>query len=61
MGVHGALDWRISPGEHGGSRITLTYTVSGINPDGFAALAPIVDKVQGLQLGGLAAHLAPAD
>lgn len=56
MGMYGALDWLIeSSGQ--GSRITLTYRVNGINPDGHAQFAPIVDQVQGLQLGGLATFL----
>lgn len=56
MGMTGALDWRIEAGE-GGSTLTLTYRVNGINPDGFAELAPIVDAVQAQQLGGLGLFL----
>jgi len=43
-----------------GARITLTYKVGGINPEGFAELAPIVDRVQAQQLGGLAEFLSAA-
>jgi uncharacterized protein YndB with AHSA1/START domain len=57
MGMYGALDWSIAP-RAGGTVITLTYRVAGINPEGFAALAPIVDQVQAQQLGGLARYLA---
>lgn len=63
MGLHGALDWRLEPleegegGEAGGTRITLRYQVGGYAPSGLSELAPVVDRVQGLQLGGLAEHL----
>jgi len=59
MGMYGALDWSIEP-EGEGARITLTYKVGGINPEGFAELAPIVDRVQAQQLGGLAEFLSAA-
>lgn len=57
MGMHGALDWSLQQTENGQTQITLKYTVSGINPDGYTTLAPIVDKVQAQQLGGLADFL----
>lgn len=56
MGRYGALDWQFTPGETG-TQITLTYRVNGINPDGYAQLAPIVSSVQGLQLKALNAYL----
>ncbi|MDF2179343.1 SRPBCC domain-containing protein [Aliiglaciecola sp. CAU 1673] len=56
MGLTGALDWKIIPSENG-SDIILSYKVSGFAPDGFATLAPIVDKVQVIQLGGLGEYL----
>lgn len=56
MGMHGALDWKFEPNESG-TTISLTYRVSGINPDGFDVLAPIVDKVQAQQLGALDTYL----
>ncbi|AWL11457.1 hypothetical protein HMF8227_00964 [Saliniradius amylolyticus] len=52
MGLYGSLDWQIAPTDSG-TRVTLKYSVQGYNPNGFTDLAPIVDKVQGLQLGGL--------
>lgn len=52
MGMYGALDWVFVANDQG-TEVTMTYRVNGINPDGFAELAPIVDQVQGLQLGGL--------
>jgi hypothetical protein len=56
MGLHGVLDWRLEPVE-GGTRITLRYQVGGFATDDFSQLAPVVDRVQAQQLGGLAAHL----
>ena len=57
MGLQGALEFRLAPLETGGTRITLWYRVGGYTPDDLSAFAPVVDRVQGLQLGGLAAHL----
>ncbi|MFC6185677.1 SRPBCC family protein [Pseudoxanthomonas japonensis] len=56
MGLHGALEWRFVD-EKGGTRITLWYRVGGYTPDDLGKFAPVVDKVQGVQLGGLAAFL----
>ena len=56
MGMFGALDWTFT--DHlQGTEVTMTYKVNGISPDGFKKLAPIVDKVQALQLSGLANHV----
>ena len=52
MGMFGALEWKFETIERG-TEITMTYRVNGISPDGFAELAPIVDRVQAIQLGGL--------
>ena len=57
MGLHGVLEFRFAPLEGGGTRITLWYRAGGYTPDDLAAFAPVVDRVQGLQLGALAAHL----
>ncbi len=56
MGLDGALEWRFVE-EKGGTRITLWYRAGGYTPDDMSTFAPVVDKVQGLQLGGLAAFL----
>lgn len=56
MGMHGALDWVFETNEET-TTITLTYRVSGINPEGFEQLAPIVAKVQGIQLNALKAYV----
>lgn len=52
MGMYGALDWVFETNDQG-TQVTMTYRVNGINPEGFAELAPIVDQVQAIQLGGL--------
>ena len=57
MGMYGSLDWIFSESEDGKTTVTLKYTVSGINPGGYGDLAPVVDMVQGLQLGGLGKYL----
>jgi uncharacterized protein YndB with AHSA1/START domain len=57
MGLHGALEFRLEPVAPGRTRITLWYRAGGYTPDDLAAFAPVVDRVQGLQLGGLAKHL----
>ncbi len=57
MGVHGALEFRLAPAEGGGTRITLRYRAGGYTPDDLSKFAPVVDRVQGLQLGGLAKFL----
>ena len=59
MGLDGTLEFRLAP-EGGGTRITLRYRVGGYAPDDLSKLAPVVDKVQALQLAGLADFLATA-
>jgi hypothetical protein len=56
MGLNGALEWRFVE-EKGGTRITLWYRAGGYTPDDLGKLVPVIDKVQGLQLGGLADYL----
>lgn len=56
MGISGALEWRFVP-ENDGTRITLWYRAGGYTPDDLSQFAPVVDRVQALQLGGLAEHL----
>ena len=57
MGVDGVLEFRLAATDAGTTRITLFYRAGGYTPDGLAGLAPVVDRVQALQLGGLADHL----
>jgi len=56
MGMYGSMDWKFSETD-GMTTLILKYKVSGYSPDGFEQLAPIVAKVQGLQLGGLKSYL----
>jgi hypothetical protein len=56
MGMHGALDWVFST-KGDKTIITLRYQVSGISEEGFAELAPIVDKVQASQLNALKQYM----
>lgn len=53
MGMYGALEWTFTSSESGKTKVSMKYSVNGINPDGFEQLAPIVDKVQAMQLNGL--------
>lgn len=54
LGVDGVLEFRLAPLEAGGTRITLWYRAGGYTPDDLSQFAPVVDRVQALQLGGLA-------
>lgn len=56
MGLQGVMEWRLAPVD-GGTRITLFYRAGGYAPEDLAAFARVVDGVQTLQLGSLAAHL----
>ena len=56
MGMFGALTFIFAETDSG-TVVTMTYRVNGINPDGFEELAPVVDMVQGLQIGGLKTYL----
>ncbi|MGJ8680449.1 SRPBCC domain-containing protein [Paraglaciecola sp.] len=56
MGMYGALNWVLSEQEQK-TQVTLTYRVTGINPEGFEKLAPIVDRVQSIQLNELKKYL----
>lgn len=57
MGLSGAMEFRLSPGQDGGTRIVLHYRTGGYTPDDLSKFAAVVDKVQGLQLGGLTDYL----
>lgn len=60
MGLQGAMEFRLAPGEGvtgDSTRITLRYRVGGYSPDDLGKFAPVVDKVQAQQLAGLAEHL----
>ena len=57
MGLHGALEFRLKPHDGGGTEITMWYRAGGYTPDDLSKFAAVVDRVQGLQLGGLATFL----
>lgn len=60
MGLDGILEFRLEPvdtGDGAATRITLHYRVGGYSPDDIGLFAPVVDRVQAAQLGGLLAHL----
>jgi len=57
MGLHGALEVRFAPAAEGGTTVTMFYRAGGYTPDDLSKLAPVVDKVQALQLGGLGSYL----
>ena len=57
MGLHGALEFRFAPTAQGGTSITMFYRAGGYTPDDLSKFAPVVDKVQALQLGGLGSYL----
>lgn len=57
MGLSGAMEFRLSAVKDGGTRIVLHYRAGGYTPDDLSKFAALVDKVQGLQLGGLADYL----
>lgn len=58
MGLHGALEFRLQPQEAGGTSVLMRYTAGGYSAADLSEFAPVVDRVQGLQLEGLRAHLS---
>jgi uncharacterized protein YndB with AHSA1/START domain len=54
LGVAGSLSWSFTP-VAGGTKIEVSYSVGGFNPDGFEHIAPAVDEVLRGQLQSLAA------
>lgn len=57
IGLHGALEFQLAPADGGGTSVTLHYRVGGYSPDDLGKFAPVVDRVQGVQLAGLAEYL----
>jgi uncharacterized protein YndB with AHSA1/START domain len=58
MGLGGVLEFRLAPADGGAATtVTLRYRAGGYAPDDLSKLAPVVDRVQALQLGGLASLL----
>lgn len=56
MGLHGVAEWTLQA-EGVATRVTWRYRAGGYSPDDLGVLAPVVDKVQAQQLGGLARWL----
>lgn len=57
MGLTGALEFRLAPADGGATTVTMHYRAGGYAPDDLSKLAPVVDRVQALQIGGLATLL----
>lgn len=57
MGLHGVLEFRLSPNDDGGTAVQMNYTVGGYSATDLSGLAPVVDRVQAQQLGSLRSHL----
>jgi len=59
MGLHGVLTFKFIPVSDNETNIVQLYRVTGYDPHGLKALAPIVDQVQTMQLNRLRALFAP--
>lgn len=57
MGLHGALEFKLSATADGGTRIVMTYRAGGYTPEDLSKFVAVVDRVQGLQLRGLGDYL----
>ncbi len=53
MGVNGGMSWKFESLKNGKTKITHQYQVSGWSAGGLDKLAPIVDKVQTMQVDAL--------
>ena len=58
LGIHGGMSWKFQVITDSKTQIIFTYQVSGYMDNGLDSLAPIVDKVQGIQLARLKAILS---
>ncbi|MDP3858160.1 MAG: hypothetical protein Q8Q73_10430 [Stagnimonas sp.] len=58
MGMSGTMEWRLAAAKDGGTTITLWYRAGGYTPDDISGFVPVIDKVQGQQLGGLGRFLS---
>ena len=56
MGIHGAMNVKFEPIESGGTRMVMTYNVSGFSEAGLENLAQVVDRVQTEQMQRHAAY-----
>lgn len=58
MGLQGTMEFQLEPAsDDAGTVIVLRYRVGGYGPEDLRTLAPVVDRVQAAQLGGLAEFL----
>jgi len=57
LGVNGGMSWEFVKMDENNTKIIQQYQVVGFMDGGLAQLAPIVDKVQGLQLTALITRL----
>jgi hypothetical protein len=53
LGVHGGMSWKFESIDLNRTKITHHYQVNGYMKGGFTGLAPIVDKVQTIQVQAL--------
>jgi len=53
LGIHGGMSWQFIPVNDNETKIIHHYQVVGFKKDGFEKLAPIVNKVQTLQVSSL--------
>ncbi len=60
MGLQGVLTFKFIPISDNETEIVQIYRVTGYDPQGLKALAPIVDQVQALQLKRLKARFSPS-
>lgn len=58
MGLHGALQFSLKSTESGGTEVRMSYVAGGYSTSDLSEFAPVVDRVQALQLDGLRQHLA---
>lgn len=50
MGINGGMSWKFEAIDENNTKITFHYQVSGYVSGGMTKLAPIVDKVQRIQV-----------
>ena len=60
LALHGAMVWKFEPTESGGTRTVHTYRVMGYMKEGLDTLAPVVNRVQAIQVARLSARVAPS-
>jgi uncharacterized protein YndB with AHSA1/START domain len=58
MGLHGALQFSLKALEGGGTEVRMGYVAGGYSTTDLSEFAPVVDRVQALQLDGLRQHLS---